>query len=611
MIKLIPVGILLSAFLLTMASAHAAGQVDHDYPEVGTPFKVIGTDDIYLVGVDHNLHWVADLRALNEAGQELDILWNKLRIVPFSVIADRYTIGAPFLARKILKIQKAYYSDTQYFLPRWNGEEFVLHELSEHRLAPRYGLSYYRNGYWWLKNDLYLEERDWVDDYGSHEDLRKVAHPCRTQIEEHWYCTGWFDLHSPNHWITEGYRTYYSVFSPKTIRGPGKFISEYYAITLVQEPGKNNHWADDHTNIGIFCRATANSVRYYAVIQWPADNVFRPPDPDELTFRFGGDVIHSSDLGVSWYIYGPRGATVWPAPLEEDQEVFRVLSSFGYARFQPGLVTRSGVETFMDKLERGTPDFAVQTDNGPNPRGGLFLSEWDTSGAAMAIASLKERCERLPKPTSAYPRPTLTPVPRLTPTAVAEPTATPQPTAATEVAVVVTSTATPSSSAPRSYVPDPAAAPQGKTTHWERYDRWVEGGFAIRVRSEDRTASLAFRCEPERDAARWVAIVETSFAVEPTSVVTYSVPDTGGLYPRAGNDISWHVRSTGLGLYVTGVPAEHFFRQVESDASDPREDLPVYLSVDGVSIEFDVDWLQSALPSHDFGRPGCPVSRLS
>ena len=103
----------------------------------------------------------------------------------------------------------------------------------------------------------------------------------------------------------------------------------------------------------------------------------------------------------------------------------------------------------------------------------------------------------------------------------------------------------------------------------------------FRVRSEDRTASLAFRCEPERDAARWVAIVETSFAVDSASVVEYSVPDTGGLYPRADDDVSWHVRSTGLGLYVTGVPAEQFFRQVESDASDPREDLPVYLSVDG------------------------------
>ena len=275
----------------------------------------------------------------------------------------------------------------------------------------------------------------------------------------------------------------------------------------------------------------------------------------------------------------------------------------------------------MDKLERGTPDFAVQTDNGPNPRGGLFLSEWDTSGAAMAIASLKERCERLPKPTSTYPweppqastypRPTLTPLPGLTPTAIAEPTSTPQPTAMTGTVVGVTPTATPSSSAPRSYVPDPAAAPQGKTTHWARYDRWIEGGFAIRVRSEDRTASLAFRCEPEQDAARWVAIVETSFAVDSASVVEYSVPDTGGLYPRADDNVSWRVRSTGPGLYVTGVPAEQFFRQVETDASDPREDLPVYLSVDGVSIEFDIDWLQSVLPSHDFGRPGCPVSRLS
>ena len=94
--KLIPLGILLSAFLLTMASVHAAGQVDQDYPDVGTPFKVIGTDDIYLMGADRNLHWVADLRALGEAGQEFDILWDKLRVVPFSVIADWYTIGAPF-----------------------------------------------------------------------------------------------------------------------------------------------------------------------------------------------------------------------------------------------------------------------------------------------------------------------------------------------------------------------------------------------------------------------------------------------------------------------------------------------------------------------------------
>ena len=411
------------------------------------------------------------------------------------------------------------------------------------------------------------------------------------------------------------------MFSPKTIRGPGKFISEYYAITLVQEPGKNNHWADDHTEVGIFCRATANSVQYYAVIRWPhAGGTIRFPDPDKLIFRFGGDVIHSSDLDVSWYLYGYGSDQVWPAPSQEDEEVFLVLG-FGFSHFQPGLVTRSGVETFMDKLERSVPDFAVQTDDGPNPRGGLFLSEWDTSGAAMAIASLKERCERLPKPTStypweppqasAYPRPTLTPLPRLTPTAMAEPMSTPRPTATVEVAIAAVPTATPAPSTTRTYTPDPAVAPQGKTTHWERYDRWVEGGFAIRVRSEDRTASLAFRCELERDAARWVAIVETSFAVDSASVVEYSVPDTGGLYPRAGNDVSWHVRSTGLGLYVTGVPAEQLFRQVEGDASDPREDLPVYLSVDGVSIEFDIDWLQSALPSHDFGRSGCPFSRLS
>ena len=135
--------------------------------------------------------------------------------------------------------------------------------------------------------------------------------------------------------------------------------------------------------------------------------------------------------------------------------------------------------------------------------------------------------------------------------------------------------------------------------------------FAIRVRSEGRTASLAFRCEPGQDAARLVAVVETSFAADSASVVEYSVPATGSLYPRAEDDVSWHVRSAGLGLYVTGEPAEQFFMQVESDASDPREDLPVYLSVDGVSIEFDIDWLQSALPSHGFGRPGCPVSRLS
>ena len=273
----------------------------------------------------------------------------------------------------------------------------------------------------------------------------------------------------------------------------------------------------------------------------------------------------------------------------------------------------------MDRLEQGVPDFAVQTDDGPNPRGGLFLSEWDTSGAAMAIASLKERCERLPKPTSTYPweppqastypRPTITPIPTLAPTAMSGPT--PQPTATTRAVVGVTPTSTPAPSTTRTYVPGPAVAPPGETTHWERYDRWVEGGFAIRVRSEGRTASLAFRCEPGQDAARWVAVVETSFAVDSASVVEYSVPATGSLYPRAEDDVSWHVRSAGLGLYVTGEPAEQFFRQVESDASDPREDLPVYLSVDGVSIEFDIDWLQSALPSHGFGRSGCPVSRLS
>ena len=72
------------------------------------PFKVIGTDDIYLMGSDRNLHWVADLRALNEAGQEFDILWDKLRVVSLSVIVDKYTIGTPFLARKILKIQRSY-----------------------------------------------------------------------------------------------------------------------------------------------------------------------------------------------------------------------------------------------------------------------------------------------------------------------------------------------------------------------------------------------------------------------------------------------------------------------------------------------------------------------
>ena len=273
--KLIPLGILFSVFLLTMASVHAAGQVDHDYPDVGTPFKVIGTDDIYLVGTDRNLHWVADLRALGEAGQELDILWDKLRVVPFSVIADGYTIGSPFLARKILKIQRPWpYSDTQYFLPRWDGDsEFVLYELYRTLLA-RYGLLYYAgNGNWSFKKDLYLEEQDWVGEYGSHEELRKVPHPCRAELEEHPYCWGHYGL-SPNHWITEGYRTYYNVFSPKTIRGPGKFISEYYAITLVQEPGKNNHWADDHTNIGVFCRATTTSVKYYAVLQWPSTGSF-------------------------------------------------------------------------------------------------------------------------------------------------------------------------------------------------------------------------------------------------------------------------------------------------------------------------------------------------
>ena len=116
------------------------------------PFKVIGTDDIYLMGSDRNLHWVADLRALNEAGQEFDILWDKLRVVSLSVIVDKYTIGTPFLARKILKIQRPWpYSGTpQYFLPRWDGDsEFVLYELPEHtnRLAQgstsRYGLLYY------------------------------------------------------------------------------------------------------------------------------------------------------------------------------------------------------------------------------------------------------------------------------------------------------------------------------------------------------------------------------------------------------------------------------------------------------------------------------------
>ena len=439
-----------------------------------------------------------------------------------------------------------------------------------------------------------------------------MPHPCRSQIEEHGYCTGWFDLHSPNHWITESY--YYNHFSPKTIHGPGQFISEYYTIRLVQEPGKNSSfWDRQGVDIGIFCRATKNSVKYYAAIEWPISSGlggFTPPNHDEITFRFGGDIIDSSELDVSWYSYGWNTDQVWPAPSQEDKEMFnRVLFRSG-SFLLPGLVTRSGAETFMDKLEQGVPDFALQVAEGPAPTHGLYLSEWDTSGAAMAIASLKERCERLPKPTSTYPRPTFTPTPALTPTAMAQPTA-PLPTATTGAVVGVTPTSTPSSLTTRTYVPGPAVAPQGKTTHWERYDRWVEGGFAIRVRSEDRTASLAFRCEPQQGNPSWVAIVETSFAVDAASVVRYSVPDTGSLYPRAGDDVSWRVRSIGLGLYVTGVPAEQFFRQVESDATDPREDLPVYLSVDGVSIEFDIDWLQSALPSHDFGRSGCPVSRLS
>ncbi len=608
--RLVPLGILLSAFLLTMASVHAAGQVDQDYPEVGTPFKVIGTDDIYLTGADRNLHWVADLRALDEARQEFDILWDKLRVVPLSVIVDKYTIGTPFLARKILRIQRLYSDTPQYFLPRWDGEGFVLYEVFSSRLTPRYGIVYLNNAHWYFKHDLYLRERDWVERYGSHEGLRKVPHPCRSQIEEHGYCRGWYGL-APNHWLTG---SYYSRFSPKTIHGPGSFIAEYYGIHLWQARGKNNFFWSDGVDIAVVCHATTNSVKYYAYIEWPTvggQGLFIPPDPDELTFRFGGDIIHSSDLGVSWYIYDWSGQ-LWPAPSQEDTEALRGIRYFR----GPGLVTSSGVETFMDKLEQGVPDFAVQADDGPSPRpsGGrreLYLSEWDTSGAAMAIASLKERCERLPKPTSAYPRPTLTPLPRLTPTALAEPTATPQPTAATGNVVGVTPTFTPSpSSTTRTYVPGPAVAPPGKTTHWERYDRWVEGGFAIRVRSEDRTASLAFRCEPGQGTASWVAIVETSFAIDSASVVEYSVPDTGSLYPRADDDVSWHVRNTGLGLYVTGEPAEQFFRQVEADASDPREDLPVYLSVDGVSTEFDLDWLQSALPSHDFGRPGCPVSRL-
>lgn len=283
--KLIPLGILLSAFLLTISSVYAT---EHDYPDVGTPFKVIGTDDIYLVGVDHNLHWVADLKALDEAGQQLDILWDKLRVVPLSVIVDKYTIGTPFLARKILKIQRSYSDTPQYFLPRWDGEEFVLYELpeSKYRLTQgsvsRYGLLYYAgNRNWYFKHDLYLGEQDWVEKYGSHEGLRKVPHPCRSQSEEPEFCWGHYGL-APNHWITEGYRTYYNMFSPKTIRGPGKFISEYYAITLVQEPGKNNHWAEGPTNIGVFCRATTNSVKYYAVIRWPFGNF--PSDLDELIF---------------------------------------------------------------------------------------------------------------------------------------------------------------------------------------------------------------------------------------------------------------------------------------------------------------------------------------
>ena len=497
----------------------------------------------------------------------------------------------------------------------------MLYELPEHtnRLAQgstsRYGLLYYAdNRGWFFKKDLYLEEQDWVGEYGSHEELQKVPHPCRAELERRGYCWGHYGL-TPNHWITEGYRTYYSVFSPKTIHGPGKFIAEYYGIFLGQAPGKNNtFWDSDGLNIAIVCRATTTSVKYYAYMEWPivgGSGRFIPPDPDELTFRFGGDITHASDLGVSWYIYPWKRSQISPTPSREDTEAF---SRLGYFFRRPGLVTRSGVKTFMDKLEQGVPDFAVQADDGPSPSGRrrvLYLSEWDTSGAVMAIASLKERCKRLPKPTSTFPYPAFTPTPALTPTAMAEPTSTPSPTATTEDAVVVAPTSTPSPSTTRTYVPGPAVAPPGETTHWERYDRWVEGGFAIRVRSEGRTASLAFRCEPGQDAARWVAVVETSFAVDSASVVEYSVSATGSLYPRADDDVSWHVRSTGLGLYVTGEPAEQFFRQVESDASDPREDLPVYLSVDGVSTEFDIDWLQSALPSHDFGRPGCPVSRLS
>ena len=51
--------------------------------------------------------------------------------------------------------------------------------------------------------------------------LRKVPHPCRVELEEHPYCWGHYGL-SPNHWITEGYRSYYSVFSLKDYSWPRK-----------------------------------------------------------------------------------------------------------------------------------------------------------------------------------------------------------------------------------------------------------------------------------------------------------------------------------------------------------------------------------------------------
>ena len=151
-------------------------------------------------------------------------------------------------------------------------------------------------------------------------------------------------------------------------------------------------------------------------------------------------------------------------------------------------------------------------------------------------------------------------------------------------------------------------APPGKVRYWEPYDlasdAWRNGGFAIRVKSEQSRppVSIAFRCDPTSLPA-WTAVVETYFAVGTPTYPAGNLSYHSDLTQHYSFQ-NWKPRTQELGLYVTGDEAERFFKIVQDDAWSSEEDMRVVLSEGHVEIEFDIDWMQSVLPLSS--TPPCP-----